>query len=59
MKNVQKDIFLLLLDRFLSAFFSFVLEKGKNPENSACFLGVKIFRNVQNFRKTGIYEYDI
>ena len=41
---------------FSLRFFSFVLERGKNPENPGCFLGVKIFWNVGNFRKTGICE---
>ena len=40
---------------FSLRFFPFVLERGKNPENPGWFLGVKIFRNVRNFQKTGIY----
>ena len=40
---------------FSLRFFSFVLERGKSPENPGCFLGVKIFWNVGNFRKTDIY----
>ena len=43
---------------FSLRFFSFVLERGKNPEiwdaSWAKDLGVKLFWNVENFRKTGI-----
>ena len=38
-------------------FLSFVLERGKNPENPGCLLGMKIFRKVGNFWKTDIYEW--
>ena len=50
---------LLTSRAFSLRFFSFVLETGKNPENPGCFLGMKIFWNVGNFWKTGIYEFSV